>query len=127
MIEQGIYSLLANDATIKSLVANRIYPVLLPTNVAYPAISYQDISASSGATMDGSGERMKRIQFSIWSKAYADGKAVQAAIRNLLDGYSGTLSDGSVLQNVRADNELDGYEKDLLLFQAVIDFIVYFV
>jgi hypothetical protein len=67
MIEQGIYNLLASDATMKSLVVNRIYPVLLPTSVTYPAISYQDISASSSATMNGAGERRKRIQFSVFA------------------------------------------------------------
>lgn len=43
MIE-SIYNILSNNAAVSAIVGTRIYPMRLPINTAYPAITYQLVS-----------------------------------------------------------------------------------
>jgi hypothetical protein len=93
-IEEAIYYLLSNDATVSGLVGTRIYPMVVPRNAAMPAIAYQQISGVREHTMTGPIGMVKaRFQINCWAETYATADAIAEAVRKELDGYSGVASD----------------------------------
>lgn len=125
MIEAGLVSLLNGTSAITNLCAGRIYPVVMPELGQPPCIVYQLVSSVSQYSNDGpSGFVTARMQLTAWAASYADAKALDAAVRAALDGYTGTLPDGTDVANVLIDNGLDYYEKDSRLFRVSTDYRV---
>ena len=52
MIEEDLYTYLTSDPTVSGYVSTRIYPVKMPQNVTYPAITYQLIGSTRTLTQD---------------------------------------------------------------------------
>ncbi len=110
MIEAGIVALLAADSGIAALVGTRIYPVLVPETTAYPCLSYQVVSSVQQYTVDRRELGQKRIQFDCWANTYADAENLKQALRNALDVYSGTLTDGTRVLGTFREVEIDFFE-----------------
>lgn len=128
MIEEGLTSLLLASNQLQQLVGDRIYPVLVPESSPYPCISYQTISEVSDNTSDGpSGYVDRRIQVDAWGKSYPDVRHAQDAVRQAIEGFSGTLSDGTVVMSVRSVNSFDGFESDARIYRSSADYIVTFL
>lgn len=127
MIQAGLVSYLLADTTLRGLIGNRIYGLLMPENASvFPVIVYQDVSMATDVNLDLSAVVNKRIQFDIRGKAYPDVKNVQARLHTLLDGYTGALPDGTQVIFCEAGNDIDEYDKDALVYQAISDFIFSF-
>jgi len=127
MIEQGLYDLLSSDQALSQLVGARIYPVLIPEETTYPAITYQGVTGSVKPSVDGRAYSEKSIQIDAWGNTYGDIKCVQAALHRILDGYVGTLSDGTrVLSSLRI-NEFDAYESDARVYRSITEYQFQFV
>lgn len=109
-IEAGIYSLLTADATLSALVGTRIYPVFIPESAETPCLSYQLVSSSVDLNLDRTVVREKRIQFDAFAPTYAVVKQIQTALADILEGYSGTLSDGSTVIDCSPGVSLDDWE-----------------
>ena len=77
--------------------------------------------------MDGSAETVKRIQFDAWGTTYADVKNIQQALHNLLDGFSGVLSDGTAVRGTFRGVELDEFENDSLTYRTLTEYSFHFV
>jgi hypothetical protein len=126
MVEIAIRDLLLADTTVSGKVGTRIYPVVLPTDCAYPAITYQLISDTSSPTLTSTGQQQKRVQIDCWSKTYLEAKQLQTAVRAVLDGFAGALSDGTLIQNCQHDNAVDFFEDSALVHRAMSDYILQF-
>ena len=127
MIETSLHSYLANAQTLVSACAGRIEPVRLPNDPSLPTLTYQVISTTPDATLDGpSGFMEKRIQFSSWGECYGDAKALDEALRTVLDGFSGLQPDGTLIFNVMLDTAADLYEPDSKLYHVSTDYKVQF-
>ncbi len=123
MLEDGLVALLNLDATTTALVAGRIYPVQgPPDNAVFPYITYQDAAGSSEYTFSGAELRTKRIQFDLWGVAYGDGKAMIKALRNVLAGYSGTLSEGTRVLFAARLNEMDNFDVDSRSYRSIAEY-----
>lgn len=124
MIEQGIEQRLAADSTIAGLVGTRIYPLVLPEACQYPAITYQLISAVEIYTNDGPlGEVRARIQIDTWAKRYSQAKTVDQAVRASLNGFTGTLPDGTLVCELERDDASDGFDAPGSLYRCQSDWI----
>lgn len=121
MLEQGLTALVAADSTLASLIGTRFYPVLVPEGTAYPCVSYQEVSAVSGYTFSTETTE-KRMQFDVWATSYASAKTVAKALRALLDGYTGTLTDGTKVLGSFRVLELDEYEPDTRTYRVIADY-----
>lgn len=110
MIESGIVALISDDAGIVALIGTRVYAVLVPETVTYPCLSYQVVSSVSNYTIDRKEFGQKRIQFDCWANRYSDAEAVKQALRNVLDMYSGTLTDGTRVLGTFREVEIDFFE-----------------
>src|SRR5581483_12336771 len=122
MITQGIFNLLSQDAQISALIGQRIIPVLLPEACDLPAVTYQIVGGSSSPTFQTSGMQRLRMQFDCFGKNYSDATLTRDAIRKLLNGYQGLLSDGTFLQNADLIQSVDFFENEALIYRCMIEF-----
>lgn len=110
--EQAIFNILTNDAGVAALVVTRIYPNIVPIDATLPAIAYQRISASSEMAHDGpAGYAQARLQITMIDDDYGDCKALAAAVKAALNGYSGTAASQKIFSS-HFKNEYDGYGKE---------------
>lgn len=123
-IRQALLTYLQSHPDVTTLVGNRIYILSAPKNPGDPYIVYSRISATrSHAKAGPSGITESRIQFSIWSKWFSDAWSVAEALRQVLDGFSGTMH-GVKVHSIRIDGEVDFYESDTGLYQVVSDYLI---
>lgn len=126
MISEGIFSLLSTDAGVSALVGTRVYPVRLPTNPTYPCVRYLIVGGSSDPTFKTSGLQRIRLQVDGFGATHKSADAVRDAVTALLDGYVGTLSDGTYVQNITQIQPLDYDDPDALAFRCMVEFYVLF-
>lgn len=129
MIDAGLVALLQANAGLEALIGTRIYPDVLPDEPTLPAITYQFLGGNSKPTFNTSGMQKLRVEFNCWSASWPQGgtKAQAAAVRDALvaalNGYQGTLTDGTRL--LTADLIHPGmsfFERELLQYRCLIEF-----
>lgn len=108
-IKTSLYSLLANDASITSLVGTRIYPMWAPPDTTLPYMIVTRIDEQDFApTMAGPGDTdFAVLQVDIWAGSSLDAEAIKQALRNLLDGYTGAMIPAYIC-SFRFTSALDG-------------------
>lgn len=128
MIARAIQVLLLRDATVTGLVVDRIYPIVLPTPVTFPAVSFQRISEAPTHLQRGPGGTRVRIQVDSWARTYNGARDLSRAVRDVLDFHSGWVTEGSlnvaVLGSFLAASR-DLYEQDTKIYRASLDFNVW--
>ncbi len=137
MVEKGIRDLLCNDPTIGPMTGGsggsppipgkRVRPIILPEGSSYPAISYSVVSTTPLTSMDGvNALQTKRFQIDCWGKNVVQAKSLAKAVHFLLDGFRGTLSEGSVITSCLPNQDVDMWEYDVQAFKVVCDFNIKF-
>lgn len=113
-LEESIYAKLSTTSGVTALVSTRIYPDVIPQDIAMPAVAYQRITAVREMAHDGpSGLASVRVQFTIAAASYSSAKAIAAVIRTTLDGFSGTMgSGGCTVEGAFVENDYDGYNQE---------------
>ncbi len=125
MIEQGIHDLLLADTAVSGLIGNRLYPLMLPEAAMFPAASYQLISAIEQYTLDGPlGLTQARLQIDAWGQTYGSAKILAAAIHAVLNGYDGTLDEGTAVFEIERDQATDGFDPNSRLYRVQSDFMI---
>lgn len=137
MIGKGLRDLLCNDATIGPMVGgqaspfvpgNRVRPIMLPEGSNYPAIVFLAVSTAPLTSMDGvNALQMTRYQLDCYGQNVPQAKLLAQAVHNLLDGYKGTLSDGTEIQSCLPNSDVDGFEYDAQVFCIHLDFNIRFI
>lgn len=98
-IEELLYSHLSGDATLSSLVGDRIYPDLMPQNVTLPAIRYLLVDRNELLAKPNVATfrlMTARIQVDVFTTSYASAKTIQAALTSALYGFNSSVSDSVV-------------------------------
>ena len=123
-MEAGIQQLVTAAPAVSALIGSRLYPLLLPDAPVYPAATYQVISCVEEQTLDGpTGIFTARVQVDAWSPSYSETKATAAAIRGVLDGFDGTLADGTRVANMwLCDSPADAFTPEARLYRTQQDF-----
>ncbi len=132
-LEEGLYAYLSGVSALTALVGKRIYPVVLPPNVVYPAVTYQRISGPRIHTMGNDpGLAYPRIQVSCWyrdisdpQKGYGQVKAVAEQVRLALQNQKSTTWGSVTIQAVLFDGDNDLYDPDTQVHQVALDFIIW--
>jgi hypothetical protein len=109
-------------AITNGFAGGRVYPLILPQKVTFPAITYHKISQDtfSGMAMAGpTGYSNNTYQLGIYGE-YKDIKELSFSIRQALDGFKGTMA-GQTIQAAFLDNEQDLYEDDNKIFRVLVD------
>lgn len=125
---QGLIARLSADAGVQPTIPGGIYPVLLPQDATFPCATYQVISTVPGYSLSGkAGVEDVRVQIDAWSNTtYAAAQAAQQAIRACLESFTGDLSDGTHVLDIRVANVTDYYDAANLSFRVQTDYIVQF-
>jgi hypothetical protein len=114
-LEEAIYARLSADAPLAALVGTRIYPVEAPQGVARPYVvhSRQDTvnMARLGPSPRGPWDRVDLAVMAFADTAEA-ARAVAAAVRDALDGFSGDGVIGSSRLVGRLQSRLDDAQAD---------------
>lgn len=131
MIEtDGIRTRLLADSAVRALVGHgaraRCYPIVLPQDAEYPALTFQRISGVRELTHDGpDGVPWMRLQVDTWATTYAAAKALAKAVRECLDGFSGHVGDEHI-KLAQLLSERDLYETATALYRVSLDFGVHY-
>lgn len=113
MTESEVYLLLKNNATLKTLVNERVYPLVAPQNVVKPYITYRVVTGLKLQCIGGQIYRGNyRMQLDCFSLTYSNVKAISKAVEKALIGFL-TSNDISII---------DDYEDETALFKQIIDF-----
>ncbi len=113
--EEALVAHLGSHDGFTALVANRLYPLVLPQGPTYPAVTYARISRKGRRTLGGTVALVNsRFQFSCWAKSYREAKAVAAELESALQSYSGQMggAGGVRVLDGEIDNEQDQYEPE---------------
>ena len=86
-IETEVVARLKTYTGTAALVGTRVYPVVLPTDVA-PAITYRRLSGTPELTLDGSiAVTSVQLEISAWGGTYDQARTLADAIFAALDGW----------------------------------------
>jgi hypothetical protein len=130
MLQEGLNNFLENSAPVSALVGARIYAGQLPELKAatdLPAIVYKEIHGDGEFSMDGPDQlQYSRMQFSCYGKVYSDAKKVARTLRLELENFTGALSDGTQVQHMIRESEVDIFEDAPFVYCTAVDFrIIY--
>tara|TARA_R110002110_G_scaffold14148_3_gene66522 strand:+ start:1086 stop:1496 length:411 start_codon:yes stop_codon:yes gene_type:complete len=106
-LEQGIRSILIADTDVSALVVARVFPWMRQQGTVFPAIVYEldGIEPEQGL---GGYQSLTRAELSISSVAetYGGAKTLSAHVRDALNGYTGTPTDGLPIKSLVHDNDI---------------------
>lgn len=125
-VKAGLYSLVTGNASIGAMIGTNMFPVVLPENTPLPAIRYTVVSGTSGATFDASGgPQCLRMQFDCFANDADTADALRNALTDLLDGFNGTLSEGTYV-TIFSCMQIDFFDSDPRQFRCAQEFYINF-
>lgn len=103
----------------------RTYPILLPDEPTFPAITYQDISDVPQYHRDGEthADRL-RFQVNCWGKTFEQARALAGEVRAAVSGYSGTIASERITR-IFVENQEDDFETGTELFWRRLDLVIW--
>jgi len=118
MFIEGLFSLLANDSGVSGILGtNRsdgttgIFPNVAPDSVNIPYMVYTEVHREPILSYEGVNPlQTLRFQLACYGSPYLTVKQLAEAIKNVLDGFVGELSDGSVVGSSMPLSEHDESE-----------------
>jgi hypothetical protein len=112
MLTNGVVAYLLTLDSITSVVNRSIQPIPAPEDLSqYPLITYQSPSDVSDNANDGPvGVATSRIVFDCKALRYLDARNLALAVKAALNGYSGTLPDGTQVFLAESVNLVDRWE-----------------
>jgi hypothetical protein len=102
---------LRSDVDLQAVVGGRVYPMALPQKAALPALVFAVAGKRRDRTLNGpAGMTYATVHLDVRAARYTDVKAGAEALRNLLDGFRGTLARSVSVVVARLDDQADDYE-----------------
>jgi hypothetical protein len=126
MIEDGLYTFMAADATLAAIVSDRIYPIRMPDDLAtFPAVTYQRVSGGREVAHDGDAALTRpRFQISVWGQGYKEVRQATQAVLDLFSGYKGAIGDHTDCACF-IETDLEVYEEQTKLIHAIVDVTIW--
>ncbi len=122
---------LLDDAATVALLANAssVYPVVLPQQKTYPAVTLEISSTKpNDSKTQVSPIDNVTVTAKIYAKTYSQAQAIDTAIRNEIDGFEGnvTTTDSVVhrFDAIRFLTREDGFDEENVLFVRVANYDV---
>jgi hypothetical protein len=112
MLTNGVVAYLLTQTAITAIVKQSIQPIPAPEDLSqYPLITYQSPSDVSENANDGPlGVATSRIVFDCKALRYLDARNLALAVKAALNGYSGTLPNGTRVFLAESVNLVDRWE-----------------
>jgi hypothetical protein len=128
-VKQELYDYLIAHAGIGTAVGDRIWQDVAKPGETKPFIVFTRVSENHDHTMAGpSSMAFQRIQIDCYATTAAARETVSEAVRNALDGYSGTLGTVNV-REIWLDSQRDSYDEPISgnaapLYRTGMDFMI---
>jgi len=113
-----IFSRLTGYSGVSTLVAARVYPLVLPQKPTLPAIAYQQVS--DGTDKGSTGEHEQWYQFGCFATTYAGAAAVADQVEAAFDRWAGA-SGGVVVKMAYRVSRNDDYDVATNSFRVLVD------
>jgi hypothetical protein len=118
MFVEGLYSLLANNVTLKTALGvprtdnySGIFSQIAPEEVLLPYIVYFQVHREPVLSFQGVNKfQTIRLQLSCYGASYKDARLLANIVKNILDGFTGELSEGTIVGNTIPVSEHDEAE-----------------
>jgi hypothetical protein len=111
MLTDGLRSLILAQPAIAAIVDDRVQPIPAPEDLSQPLIAYSSPSDVSENANDGPvGVATMRVVFDCYAPRYGDARSLALLLKALLNGYTGTLPDGTVVQLAESANLADRFD-----------------
>ena len=127
IIEEALVAYLTGYAGLSALIGTRLYPLRLPENPTYGAVTYHRISGPRVQSHSGpSGLAYPRFQFDCYATSYLGAKNVATQVRIALDGFKGTMggTSGVAVSSALSQNDRDFYDPATRTWRVSTDFII---
>ena len=124
-IEEALKIYLFSQTLITDIVGSRIYPMILPQDTEYPALTYFQVSNPVQHEVDIA---YPRFQISNWAETYAEVKALLNAGKEVLQRYKGMMGGGSGIKVTQIIflNSFDIYDPETGIYHIPADYkIIY--
>lgn len=126
-----IQDILSANSGVTNKVSTRIYQMRVPDNGGFPCVQYQQISTVPISQKSGAaGGDFARVQINCYSsKSYKESSDLADAVRAALEAYSGTTTNGHVVQYVEflsAFDTIDDTAQYSGVFSTVMDFMIHY-
>lgn len=130
-ILEAIYSEIITTTAITSLSSNRVYPLIAPSSIKTPYITYNQISDIPVHAMGQDAPlEYYRIQISTWTTSFSQLVSISTQIKNVFRDLTGTM--GSSNFNVQrsffdASYDFPQYDnnKKAIVYHRAQDFIIW--
>lgn len=88
----GVYEFLMTEPALLALHGGRVYPVRLPLNPVFPALTFWEVAGVRSYTQTGAtGLVASRIQVDSWSTQYTQAKRLSEQVRLAMSGFNGYI------------------------------------
>ena len=126
-LETAIYTYLSTHAQIQPIVGVRVYPVILPQNPTYPAITYRRDGDSRYATIDGNQSAFISASMFVdsWAETYSGAKVLADAVKAAFQNLTGDMA-GLAVNRVHMGGYVEVYETEVQAYRVSHEIIVNF-
>ncbi len=123
-IENDLRTHLIADAPVTALVVSRIYPIKLPQNPTYPALTYEFISDIPHRSLGGDSDLERvRARIHCWAATYTGAIDLAAKVRTAVGDFSGLMGTTTV-RSVKFETWNDLYDDVPEVYRRVADFYI---
>ena len=123
MIGKAIYDILSNNAEVTALVGTKIYPVVLPMGVDFPAVVYRVVDTDPTEVKQSLVQESYKVEVLVAEQTYDAAVNLGERIKTALNRVSGTFA-GIKIQRCNYTSKSDGFDKDDNLFIRTTTFLI---
>ena len=117
--------LLAGDAGVAALAADRVYTEVLPQSPTVPAVVFTEVAGDEDVALDGpTGARSRRLQVDSWATTRAEATSLALAVKSAIAGHAGAAA-GLDVQAVFLVTERWDFDAETALYRTSQDYDVW--
>ena len=133
-IEEALVAYLKQTAALVDLIDARLFPLSWPQqdpttgdSITFPAVTYMRLTGQDYHAFRAQPNLHKAtFQFQSWGIHYADAKAVNQALFEALNGFTGDMSGVSVQSILSANREQDRRDPETQLFRVISEYLIFY-
>lgn len=126
MIEESLQTFLVADLAVGALVADRVFGILAPQNVATPFLVYTKVVEEDSITYCGPDILVRSLfQFDCYAKTFKEALQLSRGLRGALVNFSGVMA-GTRVSSVLFDSELQETDPEPGLFRVSLTLFIWY-
>lgn len=125
MIDQHLYAYLSGNTTITN-ACSRIYAIAAPADVAFPLITYMEVSNDRIRSWDGTNPLIQaQVVVDVWAATKLDAANIANVILSELEDYTGSMGTKTIEQ-CDIENAVLSFDPDTGNYGAGIDLTIFY-